>query len=66
MMMMSNDEDLAVILSKLPVTGADDQVARVLEIYGRIMAVSEPAERAYRTALQEDLPVNGFSTSANS
>jgi hypothetical protein len=54
----SPSADLANILSELPRHGAEDDLARVLEVY-------EAAERRYRASTQAGKPVIGASTSAN-
>jgi hypothetical protein len=54
----SPSADLAVILSTLPRSGAEDDVTRIVEVY-------ESVERVYRGASLAGTPVIGASSSAN-
>lgn len=55
----ATDEDLATILSKLPRSGTEDDVTRVMELY-------EAAERSYRASIQSRSLKVGSSASTNS
>lgn len=59
------DGDMAIILSQLPSVGADDYVARVMEIYKRVGEVSAASESTYWAAVQAGTAGTGFSSSAN-
>lgn len=54
----SAEADLATILSRLPGSGSEDDVARLMEIY-------EAGERQYRAAQRAGAPTVGSSASTN-
>lgn len=58
------EQDLATILSELPVVGAEDTVAQVMNIYRKVMEVYEPVERTYQATLDATRWVTSSSTSS--
>ncbi len=55
---MAAKDDVASVLSRLPGSGAQDDVSRVMDLY-------EAAERRYRAAVSTTTPTIGSSASTN-